>query len=97
MQNQIDVENCLLVDVRSPGEFAAGHVAGAINVPLDRLTQEAAHTLPDKSQPLLVYCLSGARSGMAVQWLQQTGYAQAVNGGGVSTVALQLGRAVQRL
>lgn len=97
MPKLIDKENCLLLDVRSPGEFAAGHVAGAINLPLDRLTQEVSVHCPDKEQPMLVYCLSGARSGMAVQWLQQTGYAHAVNGGGVSAVALELGRPIQRL
>ncbi|MDD2608426.1 MAG: rhodanese-like domain-containing protein [Giesbergeria sp.] len=93
----MEQKNSLLVDVRSPGEFAAGHLAGAINLPLDQLTQAAAHALPDQNQPLVVYCLSGARSGIAVQWLQQNGYAQAVNGGGISALALQLGCAVQRL
>ncbi len=97
MQNRNDQEKWALVDVRSPGEFAAGHVAGAINVPLDQLEQSLAGLFPDKDQPLLVYCLSGARSGMAVQWLQQIGYKQAINGGGVGAVALQMGRALQRL
>ncbi len=97
MQSLIEEKNGLLVDVRSPGEFAAGHVAGAINLPLDQLADNVARALPDLHQPLLVYCLSGARSGVAVQWLQQMGYTQAVNGGGVSAVALQLGRALQRL
>ncbi len=97
MQSLIEEKNALLVDVRSPGEFAAGHVAGAVNLPLDQLAENAACALPDLHQPLLVYCLSGVRSGVAVQWLQQMGYTQAVNGGGVSAVALQLGRAVQRL
>lgn len=97
MQGFIEQENSLLVDVRSSAEFAAGHVAGAINLPLDQLADSATDALPDLHQPLLVYCLSGMRSGVAVQWLQQMGYTQAVNGGGVSTVALQLGRAVQRL
>jgi rhodanese-related sulfurtransferase len=40
VQSLIEQKNALLVDVRSPGEFAAGHIAGAINVPLDRLPQE---------------------------------------------------------
>lgn len=97
MRDLIDKENGVLLDVRSFGEFAAGHVAGAINLPLDRLTQEVSALCPEKEKPLVVYCLSGARSGMAVQWLQQTGYTQAINGGGVSTVALQLGRPIQRL
>lgn len=86
----------LVVDVRSPGEFAAGHVAGSINLPLDSLAQQAAPALPHRDQPMVLCCLSGARSGMAVQWLRTQGYSQVSNGGGVSSVALQLGRPIER-
>lgn len=85
----------LVVDVRSPGEFAAGHVAGSINLPLDRLAQQARTALPQRDQTLVLCCLSGARSGMAVQWLRSQGYSNAVNGGSVGSVALQLGRRVE--
>lgn len=85
----------LIVDVRSPGEFAAGHVAGSINLPLDQLAQRASAVLPEQHQPLVLCCLSGARSGMAAQWLNAQGYSQVVNGGSVGTVALQLGRRIE--
>lgn len=88
--------HCLVVDVRSPGEFAAGHVDGAINLPLDRLDTDCAQALPDKSTPLVLCCLSGARSGMAAQWLRQQGYAQVLNGGSVGSVSLQLQRPIRR-
>ncbi|WP_026436570.1 rhodanese-like domain-containing protein [Acidovorax sp. JHL-9] len=88
--------HCLVVDVRSPGEFAAGHVDGAINLPLDRLDTDCAQALPDKSTPLVLCCLSGARSGMAAQWLRQQGYAQVLNGGSVGNVSLQLQRPIRR-
>ena len=65
----------IIVDVRSPAEYAAGHVDGAINLPLDRLVHELQQTLPDRAAPVLLYCQSGARSGMALQWLRQQGYA----------------------
>ncbi|MDD2179144.1 rhodanese-like domain-containing protein [Acidovorax sp. D2M1] len=86
----------LVVDVRSQGEFAAGHVAGSINLPLDTFTQQAISALPDRNRPLVLCCLSGARSGMAAQWLQAQGYTQVANGGGVSSVALRLGLPMER-
>ena len=86
----------VVIDVRSAGEFAAGHVAGAIHLPLDQLAQRAATELPDHERPIVLYCLSGVRSGMAAQWLLAQGYRQVRNGGSVSSVALQLGRAIER-
>jgi phage shock protein E len=46
---------------------------------------------------MVLYCLSGARSGMALQWLRQMGYTKATNGGSVGAVALQTGRGIRRL
>ena len=86
----------LVVDVRSPGEFEAGHVDGAINLPLDRPGADCAQGLPHKATPLVLCCLSGARSGMAAQWLRQQGYQQVANGGSVGSVALQLQRPIRR-
>ncbi|WP_042423218.1 rhodanese-like domain-containing protein [Comamonas granuli] len=85
-----------LVDVRSLGEYQSGHVDGAVHLPLERLLDDAPALLPDRSAELLLYCLSGARSQMAVQWLQQMGYARARNGGSVGMVALQTGRTICR-
>ncbi len=50
-----------LVDVRTPGEYAGGHIPGAVNVPLQQISAIASE-VPDKSTPLFVYCMSGARS-----------------------------------
>jgi phage shock protein E len=86
----------ILVDVRSPGEFASGHVEGALNMPLDRLQADAGTALPDPSAEMVLYCLSGARSHMAMVWLQQMGYTGARNGGSVGMVAMQTGRAIRR-
>ena len=61
-----------LVDVRSRPEFESGHVDGAVHLPLERLAQDAPLLLSDKSAPMVLYCLSGARSGMALQWLRQS-------------------------
>lgn len=86
----------VLVDVRSLGEYQSGHVEGALHVPLDRLVEDAPALLPDLSADVVLYCLSGARSQVAMHWLQQMGYTQARNGGSVGMVAMQTGRGIQR-
>ncbi|ADN76850.1 Rhodanese domain protein [Ferrimonas balearica DSM 9799] len=76
-------EGALLVDVRTPGEFAAGHLPGAINIPLDQLPGRLDELGDSKSQPIVVYCRSGNRSGQALNWLSRQGYQQVQNGGGL--------------
>lgn len=77
-----------VLDVRSPGEFASGHLAGAINVDIHdpafatRVAElEAAGTL-DRDGPVYLYCRSGMRSGRATRILRGRGFAQAWNVGG---------------
>lgn len=71
-------EGATIVDVRTPDEFRSGHVAGAINIPLDRI-QEQLKKL-DKSKPVITCCRSGARSGMAADALKRNGF-DVYNGG----------------
>lgn len=66
-----------LIDVREPGEFAAGHIEGAVLVPLGALAAEYAK-LP-KDVPLVVYCRAGHRSAKAVAFLLAHGYGRAVS------------------
>ena len=68
----------LILDVRTPREFAQGHAEGALNLPLDRIAQEAGRL--DKRQPLLVCCASGARSAVAASQLRAEGF-EALNAG----------------
>ena len=63
----------VLIDVRTPDEYAAGHIEGAINVPIDTLAQNLAKIPADK--PVIVYCASGHRAGMALSSLRILGYA----------------------
>lgn len=79
----------LLVDVREPDEFAAGHVPGAVNKPLSSIAKWAPD-LANKETPLYLYCRSGARSGMAIQQLKSLGYKHLTNLGGVSDYPGQL-------
>ena len=78
--------NFVLVDVRRPEEFAAGHIDGAITMPLDSLAANYA-SLP-KNVTLVVYCRSGHRSAQAVQFLLAHGYSHAVSlNGGITAFA----------
>lgn len=86
----------VVIDVRSEGEYAAGHVRGSVNLPLDRFTDDIGRVAPDKNASLILCCASGARSGAACTWLQQQGYTQVVNGGSAGSVAMSLGRAIDR-
>lgn len=74
-------EGALLVDVRTPGEFAAGSVKGAINVPLSELPSAMTNHCPDKNRVLLLHCQSGGRSGVAAVKLRSAGYTQVFNVG----------------
>jgi phage shock protein E len=66
-------EGALLLDVRTPAEFAGGHVEGALNVPVQVLAQRLGE-LGDKARPIVVYCQSGGRSARAAGELQAAGF-----------------------
>jgi phage shock protein E len=86
----------LIIDVRSPGEFATGHVRGSVNIPLDRFADEIAKAVPDKSASVILCCASGGRSGMACNFMQQLGYKQVSNGGSAGAVSIQCGLPIDR-
>jgi phage shock protein E len=62
-----------VVDVRTAEEFASGHVPGAINIPYDEIGKRASEIGPP-STPVVLYCRTGRRSGIAVEALQKAGY-----------------------
>lgn len=72
-------QGALVIDVRTPGEFQSGRVAKAINIPLDDLGNVLPRRVPDKTQVLLLHCLSGTRSGMAKGRLKRLGYQNVYN------------------
>ena len=86
----------LIIDVRSAGEFATGHVRGSVNIPLDRFAEDIVSRVPDKGTPVILCCASGGRSGMACNFMQQQGYQQVSNGGSAGAVAMQFGLPVDR-
>jgi phage shock protein E len=88
--------DALLIDVRSEGEFAGGHLQGALSLPLSRIDVEIARHAPDRQAPLVLYCQSGARSGRACNVLAQMGYTRVHNTGSVNGAAALLSRSVTR-
>jgi len=72
-----------LIDVRTPEEYRQGHIPGSVSVPLDHW-QAIVGVVPDKSTPLFVYCLSGARSQAACKGFTEIGYQQVTNIGGIN-------------
>ncbi len=71
----------ILIDVRTPEEFASGHIAGAINIPVQELEQRLSE-VPD-DQEIVVYCRSGNRSATASQILTSQGYDGIYDMGGI--------------
>jgi phage shock protein E len=71
----------VVVDVRSPGEFASGAHAHAVNIPLGELGSRLAE-IP-RQRPVVLYCASGARSGAAARVLRGAGFPDVVNAGGL--------------
>jgi len=76
----INREDALVVDVRDAGEYAAGHVLGAKNVPLARIEDGANDLAKRKDKPIIVYCDTGTnRAAKALGALKKQGFAQVVN------------------
>lgn len=74
-------DGALVIDVRTADEFFGGHIQGAINIPYDVIVREIGKHEPSKDRPVVVYCLSGARSSSAKKSLRKAGYTQVENGG----------------
>ncbi len=90
------VRECLknggkVIDVRTEAEFQQGHVAGAINLPLDRLHVEIGRYVPNKQQPVLLHCLSGGRSALGAATLKKLGYTSSYNLGSLARATKLVG------
>ena len=74
----------IILDVRTPEEFADKHIPRAINIPNETISTEEIPELPDKDQRILVYCRSGNRSKQASEKLAALGYTNIVEFGGIN-------------
>ena len=73
-----------VIDVRTPAEFQAGHLAMAINIPLAELQERIVREVPDKATPLLLHCASGTRSAAGKRIVAGLGYTTVLNLGSYS-------------
>jgi len=64
----------LIIDVRTPAEYADGHVPGAINIPYDEMEARASEISLHKEARIVLYCRSGRRSGIAAKTLTAKGF-----------------------
>lgn len=80
-------EGAVLLDVRTPEEFEERHLEGAVNISHkevpDRLAEIDTATGGDKTKPIVVYCRSGHRAGIAKEALLEAGHTQVTNLGGI--------------
>lgn len=80
MENETDY---IILDVRTPEEFAEKHIPNAINVPNETIGDEPIPELPKEDQLILVYCRSGNRSKQAAEKLVALGYTNVYEFGGI--------------
>lgn len=73
-------QGAIILDVRSKGEFAGGHIKNSINIPVDQLDNQLSK-LKDKNKCIVCCCASGMRSGTAKRILESKGYKAVFNGG----------------
>lgn len=71
-------DGATLLDVRTPAEFAQGHLPGALNIPVQELPQRVGE-LPDAERPVVVYCAMGGRSASAAALLKKAGFSRVLD------------------
>jgi rhodanese-related sulfurtransferase len=77
---QLVKDGAIILDVRTPGEYAGGHIKGSKNIPLQSLQQNLSKIPKDKV--IITCCASGMRSGSAKSILLSSGFKEVHNGGG---------------
>jgi len=87
-----------VVDVREPGEFADGHLPGAVNIPrgVMEFKVDEHPALTERDRPLLIYCKAGGRGALAARTLLRMGFARVTNLAGGYDGWVQAGRPVER-
>lgn len=81
VQDATSYGDSFLIDVRTSGEYIQGSPEGAVNIPVDDLTNRLQDLPSDKDTKIVVFCLSGGRSSHAKVILEDHGYVNVINGG----------------
>jgi phage shock protein E len=79
-----------VIDVRTQEEWQAGHIEGAELVPVDKIAERIEELIPNKNAPIALYCRSGRRAESALKTLQEKGYTNVVNYGGLEEAKLKV-------
>ncbi len=81
---QLIADGAIIIDVRTKGEYAGGHIKGSVNIPLNTLAANIGKIKKDK--PVITCCASGMRSASAKSLLKSNGFKEVYNGGGWSSL-----------
>ena len=84
-------KSTVIIDVRTAQEFSAGNIKNSKLIPYDVITQKIAQVVPSKDTPIVLYCRSGRRSGIAERYLKDMGYTNVENYGGMEEAKRKLG------
>ena len=93
---EISLNGAVLLDVRSPDEYASGHLQGALNIPHDQIAEKIGAAVPDKSTRVILYCRSGRRADTALKTLKAVGYESVLNFGGLEDARERLALPVEK-
>ncbi len=95
--NSIDMKTiAAVIDVRTPEEVATGHLHGSININIEGADFETQMNALDKTKNYVVYCRSGHRAGLAIDWMKNNGFTGTlINAGSVADAAVATGMIIQ--
>ncbi len=79
------------IDVRSVSEYNEDHIDGDTLIPHEQIVQQVSELFPDKSSEIHLYCRSGGRAGRALSALEEAGYTNVLNAGGIDDAREQRG------
>ncbi|NEN75934.1 rhodanese-like domain-containing protein [Pelistega sp. NLN82] len=85
-------QEIIFIDVRTPEEFAAGHIQGAVNIPYEQIKERIGEVTTDKNANIHLYCKSGRRAGIALESLKEEGFTNLTNRGGYEDLRKELGQ-----
>ena len=83
-------QGAIILDVRTKGEYAGGHIQGSVNIPLDQLSG-SLKKFKDKNKVIITCCASGMRSASAKGILTSNGFTNVYNGGGWQSLKYKIG------
>lgn len=89
VQYQEFASDAQIIDVRTETEFGQGHLPDAINIPHTTILEGKGYAKLDKNKPVVLYCRSGNRAGLALEHLQAQGFTNIINVGGINDLVIK--------